>query len=401
MHFKELTQRFVFAVVFLIVAAIAIAFARGYRPDFKEKSLVSTGIVTVTSNPKSAQVYINGSLKGVTDLNLHLLPGKYQIEVKKDGYQTWQKGITLKGELVVSLYPLLFPINPSLSPQTNIGVKKAVPIDQSGKVLLFVENGDEEKDGFYLFDSTKRGLSFFPPLKLILKKNQLNSWLGTDFNLSDAQIFFSPDYKQLIASWPDFVALINVDEENQSPFDVTTSYQTLISAWEKEKTKQQIKILETYGKEMVKIASESFSMISFSPDENKILYQAKKSTILPSFLKNPLPSTNQTPETRELKTNRLYVYDKKEDRNYELKLSEKELKIDLSLFWYPNSRHLVAAKEKKIVIVDYDGTNEQTVYSGPFEQNFVTVIPDGKLIILANLNPEANQLGDLYLVGIK
>jgi hypothetical protein len=401
MHLKELIQRFVFAIIFLVIAVIAIAFARGYRPDFKEKSFVSTGIVTVTSNPKSAQVYINGALKGVTDLNLHLIPGKYKIEVKKDGYQTWEKEITLKGELVVSLYPLLFPINPSLSPQTNIGVKKAVPIDQSGKVLLFVENGNEEKDGFYLFDSARRGLSFFPPLKLILKKNQLTGWLGADFNLSDAEIFFSPDYKQMIARWPDFAALINVDEENQSPFDVTASYQTLISAWEKEKTEQQIKILETYGKEMVKIASDSFAMISFSPDENKILYQAKKSTILPSFLKNPLPSTNQTPETRELKPNRLYVYDKKEDRNYELKLSEKELKIDESLFWYPDSGHLVAVKEKKIVIVDYDGTNEQTVYSGPFEQNFVTVTPEGKLIILANLNPEANQLGDLYLVGIK
>jgi len=401
MHLKELIQRFVFVIIFLIIAVIAIAFARGYRPDFKEKSFVSTGIVTVTSNPKSAQVYINGALKGVTDLNLHLTPGKYKVEVKKDGYQTWEKEITLKGELVVSLYPYLFPINPSLSPQTNIGVKKAVPIDQSGKVLLFVENGNEEKDGFYLFDSARRGLSFFPPLKLILKKNQLTGWLGADFNLSDAEIFFSPDYKQMIARWPDFAVLINVDEENQSPFDVTASYQTLISAWEKEKTEQQIKILETYGKEMVKIASDSFAMISFSPDENKILYQAKKSTILPSFLKNPLPSTNQTPETRELKPNRLYVYDKKEDRNYELKLSEKELKIDQSLFWYPDSRHLVAVKEKKIVIVDYDGTNEQTVYSGPFEQNFVTVTPEGKLIILANLNPEANQLGDLYLVGIK
>jgi hypothetical protein len=53
------------------------------------------------------------------------------------------------------------------------------------------------------------------------------------------------------------------------------------------------------------------------------------------------------------------------------------------------------------VIVDYDDTNEQTVYSGPFEQNFVTVTPEGKLIILANLNPEANQFADLYLVGIK
>jgi hypothetical protein len=51
--------------------------------------------------------------------------------------------------------------------------------------------------------------------------------------------------------------------------------------------------------------------------------------------------------------------------------------------------------------VDYDNSNRQAVYSGPFEANFFTTTSDGKIIVLANLNPEGNKLPDLYLVGIR
>ena len=111
-------------------------------------------------------------------------------------------------------------------------------------------------------------------------------------------------------------------------------------------------------------------------------------------------ATNQTVETRGLKKNGLYVYDKKEDKNYFIG-NWKSINSNFPIQWYFDSRHLVIEENKKISIVDYDNENKQTVYSGPFESNFFTTTSDGKIIVLVNLNPEANKLPDLYLVGIR
>lgn len=394
--FIHLAKRIFFVFIFLGIIFLLIAFARGYRPNLKEKKLVATGILTVNSLPKSAQVFLNGELKGITDINLTLPPGKYLVEVKKDGYLPWKKEIILKGELVVNLFPTLFSINPSLSPKTNIGITRAIPVDDTGKTLFFVEKDDLEKDGLYLFDINKNALSFFPSLKPLVKKIQFPPVFDKG-DFASAEIQFSPDYKQAMLIWQESAFLINLDEENSQPFDISTSYQTLVSAWEEEKKQQEVKILTAFGKDLVKVASDSFKIIAFSPDETKILYQAKKNFSLPAFLKTPLLVTNQTQEDRQLKINQIYVYDRKEDKNYHI-LTNSDLN---QIFWYSDSRHLVFMKDKKITIADYDGENEQIVYSGPFEKEFLMVSGDGQLIILANLNPEVNPYPDLYRVSLK
>jgi len=187
-----------------------------------------------------------------------------------------------------------------------------------------------------------------------------------------------------------------LEEENTFPFDVSLSKDSLITAWEKEKKLIKMKILETYPKDIVKIASESFNLIAFSPSETKLLYQVKTNLTLPIILDPPFMGSNQSLETRVLKKNSLYVYDKKEDKNYQLPIFNYQL-----IQWYFDSKHLLINEGKKISVVDYDGTNQQTFYSGPYESDFFYITSDGKLIILANLNPDANQWPDLYLVGIR
>ena len=398
----SLSKKLIFLILFIAVILLTIAFGRGYRPNIKEKKILSTGIISITSLPKSAQVYINDELKGVTDINLHLSPGKYKVEVKKDGYLPWEKEIVLKPELVINLDPLLFAVNPSLSPQTNIGIKRAVAVDQTGKILLFVENENLDKDGLYLFDINKKGFSLFPPLRLLAKKTQF----GEIFNSSEfshPEVDFSPDYKQVLIRWSNNAYILNLDEENGQPFDVSFSYETLLASWKEEVKKQQLKVLETFGKDFFKIASDSFRLIAFSPDETKILYQPTKNISLPSFLKTPLLVTNQTPEERNLTPDKVYVYDRKEDKNFAVLWLGKSpfLSLENTIIWYSNSKHLVFVKDKKIIIGDYDNTNKQIVYSAPFEEGFLTVAGDGRLLILANLNPQVNPQPDLYSISLK
>jgi len=397
-------MKFLFKILFFIsffaILLWIISYTRGYRLDLGKKTLSSTGILSLTSYPKTAQVYLDGKLKGVTDLNLTLSPNHYQVEIKKDGYTSWSKKIVLKGELVVSLEAVLFPLNPSLSPLTNSGLVKAIPIDDTEKILVFVQKPDledlDKKNGLYLFEAGKRTFSFFPALKpILLEKN-----LAEKYDFSSTQVIFSPDYKQAIIEFNNQTSsqafLLSLEEENTFPFDVSLSKDSLITAWEKEKKLIKMKILETYPKDIVKIASESFNLIAFSPSETKLLYQVKTNLTLPIILDPPFMGSNQSLETRVLKKNSLYVYDKKEDKNYQLPIFNYQL-----IQWYFDSKHLLINEGKKISVVDYDGTNQQTFYSGPYESDFFYITSDGKLIILANLNPDANQWPDLYLVGIR
>ncbi len=395
----KIYQRLILIIAFIVALSVIIAYARGYRIDFEKKTLSSTGILAITSTPKAAKIYVNGELKGVTDSNFTLSPGSYNVEMKKDGYTSWSKKVTLKGELVLTLDGLLFPLNPSLSPLTNLGIRKAVPLSQTDKVLLSTETGDETKDGMYLFEGKRQLLPLSPLKRIALKKN-----LPALTDFTSVTVYLSPDLKQVIVESPkDKTAyLLSLEEENTNAFDITTSKDALLEAWKTEKEKEYLKILETFPKEVAKIASDSFHIIAFSPNETKLLYTPEKAVLLPSVITPPLIASNQTKDVRKLQKNHVYVYDKKEDRNYEISLPSSII-YDLSsvIQWYSDSKHLLLNESNKISVIDYDGTNKQTIYSGPFDNSFFNVTGDGGLIVLLNLNPEANKFPDLYAVGIK
>lgn len=392
-------------IFFAVILIATIAYARGYRVDVQKGTMTSTGIIAVSSSPQTAQVYVNGELRGVTDLHLTLPHGNYVIEVKKEGYTSWKRNVVLKGELVVTADATLFPLNASLTPLTTIGISQVISIDKTDKALLFVENGDLEKDGIYVFDQTKRTFSLFPPIKLLVSKKLFPE----DISLKAATILFSPDYKQGIAIFKraeDSISyLISLEDENTQLFEVTSSQASLEKVWNSEKDVETARLLEIFPHEFAKIASDSFHILSLAPDKSKILYEAKQQITLPYVIEPRLVAANQTPEERSIKLDKLYVYDRKEDRNYLITLSETSEKMRQEgssvLVWFPDSRHLVEHEGDKISIVEFDDTSKQIVYSGPHEGSFFDVTSDSKLLILANLNPQFNKTPDIYAVGIK
>jgi hypothetical protein len=68
--------------------------------------------------------------------------------------------------------------------------------------------------------------------------------------------------------------------------------------------------------------------------------------------------------------------------------------------WFPDSKHLIFTTPDQIHVMEYDGTNDSVVYSGPFAHNFVYPWPDGsKLIILTSFSPTSPL--NLYAVDLK
>jgi hypothetical protein len=485
---RGIAYRIGFLLVFLVIVVGFIAFARGYRITPQNDSMISsTGILTVGSGPKAAKIFVNGELKGVTDSNLTLPPDVYQIRVTKEGYTSWEKEVRLKGEIVQSLEAILFPKNPSLSPLTNLGIRKALPVGNSNRVLLFVDNDsvpsdtdtdispsplltpeetsqevssslEEDTDGIYLFEERNQPISILPPLNEVVLENQLPA----NVDLAKTEVIFSPDYKEAIFTFfpslenepllPDelgtgtineagqetgsirYSYLLSLVDDNTELLEVTDSEDAILRAWVEDKEEEISKVLETFPEDMNMIASDSFEIISFSPDETKVLYQARKDTTLPRVIEPPVIGANPSPEDRELEQNQLYVYDKIEDKNFAIPFDENKLppvpdpisqtvpvptdtegeqqivdtriltrplEISSYIQWYPSSRHLVYNQGDDIAIIEYDGLNKQTVYSGPYENEFFSTSSDWKLFILANLNPQNNVYSDLYEVGIR
>jgi len=95
-----------FTVSFLILGPYIIFYSLGYKIDFENKRIVKTGGIYLEIQPSQAEVFIDGKLRGKTGLFFNsvlisgLLPKKYEILVKKEGYHSWKKELEIEREKV-------------------------------------------------------------------------------------------------------------------------------------------------------------------------------------------------------------------------------------------------------------------------------------------------------------
>ena len=87
-----------FIVIFLITAPLIVLYTQGFRYNFSRGRIQKTGIIRVTSVPRGADIYLNGSpyLKSKTPAKIErVLPGDYEIKISKEGYYDWQKKLAV------------------------------------------------------------------------------------------------------------------------------------------------------------------------------------------------------------------------------------------------------------------------------------------------------------------
>lgn len=435
--------RVVTAVLFVAILVSIIAYARGYRLDVSSTAITSTGLVAVTSTPRTAKVYVNSELKGITDLSLNLAPGTYTFTVVKEGYFPWQKTVKLRGEIVQSLDAILYPVNSSLNPLTNIGIAKAIPIGtESDRIILFSDNSpkasveaevvleptsqvinDTSSAGIYVYDASRRVISLLPNIQRIISYEKI----GPELDPANLDIVFSPDGKQMIVFvidstdqerpssyrqyneyYPHYslpenyvqALLVNIDEVDGTALDITETVESLVDAWTQTKDRQLSTLTKAMNRPLGDFFKSTTHILDISQDKTRLLYQATTSASLAPILKQPLIGSNQTEEVRETKPNNIYSYDIKEDRNYLIINDFEAQKQSLPIF-HPNSKNIIYSEAKSISISDFDGKNKYKVYSGPFDPRFFAIASDGRIFILTNLNPELTKYGDLYAVGVR
>lgn len=379
------------ALFLLVATVIAIKLAKGYRPDLKDGQLKATGLLLANSIPRGAQVIIDGRLTTATDDTINLPPGEYEIKIEKVGYLSWRKKLKIEAELVTETNARLFPSVVELKPLTFTGLAKPILSPDGGKIAFSIATSSAEpkKAGLWILDLTTRPLSFPPKPRQIAQSTAVLDFLRGNYS-------FSPDGSKLLVNFKNASFLLESDRFNSRLTNIKEETIKIKEEWEKEKSTLQKASLTKFPKEIQPLLTESAEVIALSPDETKVLYKTLENIKIPQELLPPVPASSTQPEERDLKANVLYVYDRKEDKNFRIHEAIENIS------WFPDSRHLILVEREKIKIVGYDSQNERVIYAGDFEEDFAAVWPDGsRLVILTNLNPDSPLPPNLYAINLK
>lgn len=396
--------RVIFFLITLIVVGgvglFASYYARGYRLNLQTFKFQPNGILVLRSEPDGASVYVNGDLKTATNANISLPPGTYDIEVRKDGYFSWYKRLTIEKEIVTQAAISLFKNVPSLSPVTSTGAVNPVISEDGSKIVFSILPSTDtgtDKTGLWSLDTFSLPLGFGAGPKRI-----------TDGDMTGASYVFSPDGRQILLTISNGIFLLDTGTfiaQNQR-VNIASKKDVTITGWTGEKENKNQNLIRNLSPEVADILSRKSSSFVFSPDGNLILYSASSSGTLPEGLTRPLPGASTQRQERAIQSGHTYVYDIKEDRNF--LITDQPVTINnidnpqmAAVRWMSSSRHFLLAQSGQIMIMDYDGTNRQIVYSGSyFAPDAFPFSNTSKLLILTNLGAPSGS-ANLYTLTVK
>jgi hypothetical protein len=85
------------AVTFFVLSPIIVLYVSNLRYDFETQGYVIGGIITVKTEPKDAQFFLDDKLIDNTPASAEFLtPGEYNIRIEKEGYFPWTKRLEVK-----------------------------------------------------------------------------------------------------------------------------------------------------------------------------------------------------------------------------------------------------------------------------------------------------------------
>ena len=102
-------------VFFLLISPIAILYTSGYRYDFDNKSLQKIGMIIIKTTPENADIYLNDQYVANKSpyKESSLFPDTYNVKISRDGYNSWEKSLTVKSKLVTWIsYARIFLLDP-------------------------------------------------------------------------------------------------------------------------------------------------------------------------------------------------------------------------------------------------------------------------------------------------
>lgn len=337
----------ILALVAIISTTVLISFvARGYIPMFdKGLTIKTTGLLSAISIPKNASVYVNNKLYTTTDNAINLEPNNYQIEISKEGYLPWNKNISIQKEMVTEVQASLFKTEPKLNPLIVDNIISPTPNPNYNQIIFISPSASASlKPGIYIIETNY----FLPP---ILNKYQPRFIAQSPFPLNDNTISFtfSPNSKQVIIK-------SNL-KRNVYLIDLATSKVTLNTDkttldWDTQSQIQKKISLNKIPEIFINTIATNPATITFSGDESKFLYMLN---------------------------DQYYSYDIEKKLNYLLG-NRKDMQDP---FWLPGCGSIIYTNNHSIKSIEFDSTNNNTIYSNPLATQLLIPQFDGQKLIIS------------------
>lgn len=375
-----MSKRFIVTIVTLlviaVVAGIAILLAKGYTFSPKEKRIVGTGIITVSSEPDAASVYIDGHLTTATNATVPSLPPKdYSVKVVKEGFIPWEKQVSVKEGLVTAIKITLFPAIPTIYPLTFTGVDSPT-LSPDGSKLAYIVPGSAKKSGIWVWTQMRN-----QPISFVRSSEPHQIAQNTITDFSKAMLKWSSDSKQVLATIGGNNYLLDFDRLNSDPRDITPLLQATLKSWDEDtQNKNALRILAIKDINLRQIASSSAN-VRWSPDETKFMVVGK--------------IVNSNKQTESSNEDQVKVYNLADGKEYIIPPAKSHI-------WLPDSMHIILIEEGTISIVDFDGTNKAVIYAGSFQDNFVFPWLDwSRLVIISSFPTPTASEPNLYGINLK
>jgi len=394
------------AALIVIAGTVAIFWARGFKPNLQKGTIERTGLIVANSTPTGAQVYLDERLTSATDTSIAFLePKTYKVRIEKEGYTIWQKDIEVKADLATEINALLFPQAPEIKPLTTTGATNPA-LSPDGTKIVFAAGG--ERGGVYLLPMVDSPFAFRQNTRRLARNSN-------KFDYTKATFLWDPDSKQVIAQFsllenqPLANLLLDSEQTDQEPRDITASLAATLNSYQ-----QQIDLraqsLNLLAPDEVKAATKEASVkASPSPSPKTKLPTAQPASPAGGLPNYPTIPLNYHPNGLIFSPDEEKIlYRNKEDqlKVYDLKLKQEftlpEFADFITISWYPDSEHLVVAQKDLISVIEADGFNKMTIYSGKFEDGFVFAHPSGtRMVILTALTQQEGTPANLYSINLK
>lgn len=171
---------YVLIAVAIFIATIVLLYQANGFGISKKGTVIQNGLVFISSQPRPANIYINGQLQSPkTNTRIALPEAPYDLKIARNGYQDWQRKVLIQGGQVEHFdYPLLIP--------KKIITNKLTPYDQNPSVfsqspdkrwlLIGQPNDYRNFDVYDLKNPTKPSIVITVPDTVVSSAKTSQSW---------------------------------------------------------------------------------------------------------------------------------------------------------------------------------------------------------------------------------
>jgi len=346
---------------FLILCPIILAYSIGYYYDFNNQKIIPTGSILLKSIPAKSSIYLDNTLLEQTTPTYinNLESGNYSIKIRKNGFTSWEKAITVKNhQLSIAENILLLPTDSYTEMlSNNIEQVSFSPSKKNAIALTF-----KEKSNFQILKLANLSINEIPIVSSVDNTYNLTEidTKSIRWSLSEKNISFLADFSDSKNDQKGYFVISNFSKETSELILLaeTTDIERPASEWHNEhddifaycdsKTGNLFLInMTTDSKSELALDANNFSIIG-----NKIYFIHRQTGIL-YYILDPwlIPFQNFAPESKR-QFSETAIPEFSEDKEYELFYLNNDI-----FFIKDSSNKLFLAKDGKIEIIQNDNLN--------------------------------------------